>query len=270
MSASINDKITDVRNAARPNSARVTSGRTSGNSALACDNLSGWPTASKVHFVTYQIDSNAKVIAGTQLDCSGIVTGNNIGSLVVIDGTDTGNNIGDVVEMLPTAAWAQDLATAITHQHDRLGNHVGISNTGGLTTDTLTSTGNAVLGGTVTVPAASIAGASLVANSVTPAQMLGIDLFGVATTSVGVAPAAGSGQFYMQSGSTVGAFSSGALSVSFPTAFPTGVLSIIVCNGDDAGGGSMSVSQANTSTSGFRAQKTGDGTFRVNWIAIGF
>lgn len=152
MSASTADQITDTRNAARPNSARVTSPRSSGGGSLACDSLAGWPTAanSKVHFVTYQITSTNAVVAGTQLDCSGIVTGNTINSMVVIDGNDEGNSVGDVVEMLPTAAWAQDLADALTHQHDRQGNHLAINNTGGLTTDTATVTGNAVVGGVAT------------------------------------------------------------------------------------------------------------------------
>lgn len=121
MPASPNDLITDVRNAARPNSARVTSGRSAEGTTLACDNLTGWPTASKVHFVTYQIDSNSNPVAGTQLDCEGIVSGNNISSFTVNDGNDTGNAVNDVVEMLPTAAWGQDLADALMASHDRDG-----------------------------------------------------------------------------------------------------------------------------------------------------
>lgn len=121
--ASINDKITDVRNTARPNSARVTTARTVGGDNLACNDLTGWPTASKVHFVAYQIDTNLNVIENTQIDCSGIVSANTITNLEVLDGTDGGNSIGDVVEMLPTASWAQDLADALTNEHDREGVH---------------------------------------------------------------------------------------------------------------------------------------------------
>lgn len=121
--ASTTDKITDVRNAARPNSARVSTSRSAGGANLACNDLTGWPTASKVHFVTYQIDSNSNPVSGTQLDCSGIVSGATITNLAVIDGTDTGNSVGDVVEMLPTAAWGQDLADGLTVGHDRTGAH---------------------------------------------------------------------------------------------------------------------------------------------------
>lgn len=121
--ADTTDKITDVRNGARPISARVTVARAAGGTELSCNALTGWATASKVHFVTYQIDANSNPIAGTQLDCYGIVSGATITSFTVIDGTDGGNSIGDVVEMLPTAAWGQDLADALTTEHDRLGVH---------------------------------------------------------------------------------------------------------------------------------------------------
>lgn len=123
MSANITDKVTDTRNAARPNTATVSSTRSAGGTTLACNSLSGWPTASKVHFVTYKIDTNSNPIVGSQLDCYGIVSGNNIGSFTVVDGTDIGNSVGDVVEMLPTAAWGQDLADALTLEHGRTGAH---------------------------------------------------------------------------------------------------------------------------------------------------
>lgn len=150
MAASTGDKITDTRNAARPNSAKVSSGRSAGGTTLACDNLVGWPTASKVHFVTYTIDSNSNPVAGTQLDCYGIVSGNNIGSFTVVDGTDTGNAVNDVVEMLPTAAYGQDLADALASQHNRTGAHKNI------TTDTITTTGNATVGGTLGAGASTV------------------------------------------------------------------------------------------------------------------
>lgn len=145
MAANILDKITDIRNAARPNSARATGTRSAAGVSLACDNLAGWPTASKVHFVTYQVDSSSSPVAGTQLDCSGIVSGNSITSFTVLDGTDLGNSVGDYVEMLPTAAWGQDLADALTAQHSRTGTHKS------LTTDTLVTTGNVTVGGTLAV-----------------------------------------------------------------------------------------------------------------------
>lgn len=163
--ASVNDKITDIRNAARPNSARATGTRSAGGVSLACDSLAGWPTASKVHFVTYTVDSNSNPVAGTQLDCYGIVSGNTIGSFTVVDGNDIGNSVGDYVEMLPTAAWGQDLADALTAQHTRTGLHTGI------TTDTIT-----VSSGT-SLPAGDIGTADLAADAVTAAKLADASVF---------------------------------------------------------------------------------------------
>ncbi len=162
MSASLNDKVTDVRNAARPNSARATGTRSTGGASLACDSLAGWPTASKVHFVTYQIDSSSEPVAGTQLDCYGIVSGNSITSFTVVDGSDTGNIVGDVVEMLPTAAWGQDLADALMSQHKRSGTHADT-----ITTDTINENTSAH---GVTIDGVNIKdGALTTTGSVTPA-----------------------------------------------------------------------------------------------------
>lgn len=114
--------FTDTRNGARPNSARASGTRSAGGTSLACDSLAGWPVSPrKVHFVTYQIDSNSVPVAGTQLDCTGIVTTNTINSFTVIDGNDTGNSVNDVVEMLPTAAWGQDLSDGLNVLHNRDG-----------------------------------------------------------------------------------------------------------------------------------------------------
>lgn len=159
------DKITDTRNAARPNSARANGTRAAGGTSLSCDDLTGWPVASKVHFVTYQIDSNSNPVAGTQLDCRGIISGNTVGSFAVLDGNDTGNSIGDVVEMLPTSSWGQDLADALTHQHSRIGAHVGITNTSGMTTDTLTVTSG------TTLPTGDIGTADIADAAITNAKL---------------------------------------------------------------------------------------------------
>lgn len=123
MAASVNDKLTATFNSANPNVARVTSSRTAGSATLACDNLAGWPTVTKVHFATYQIDADNAVVEGTQIDWYGIVSGNNIGSLTRLAGaTDAGNSIGDVVEMMPTGSWAQGIYDWGTQFADTQGN----------------------------------------------------------------------------------------------------------------------------------------------------
>lgn len=169
MAASLNDKITDVRNSARPNTARVTTVRTTGASNLACDSLIGWPTASKVHFVTYQVDTNNNVIAGTQLDCYGIVSANTITNMTVVDGTDGGNSVGDYVEMLPTAAWAQDLSDGLLQTLNRDGSLqdeiVGTANLENLAVTTAKLGADAVTAAKLADEA--VVTANIVANSVT-------------------------------------------------------------------------------------------------------
>ncbi len=123
---------------------------------------------------------------------------------------------------------------------------------------------------TTKVADAAITTAKLDTAAVTPEKMLGIDLLGRTTAITGSAPTAGTGQFYIQAGSSVGVFSSNALDISFPTPFPNGVLSVVVTDGDNSAGGGLSVTQANINASSFRAQSPSDGTKRVNWIAIGF
>lgn len=117
MAASINDKLRKTYNAANPNVALVTVTRASLGTTLTCDNLTGWPTDTAVDFSTYKKNSSGAVIAGTQIDWKGIVSGSTIGTLTRITGAaDTGSAIGDVVEMNPTASWANDLVTnVLTH-----------------------------------------------------------------------------------------------------------------------------------------------------------
>jgi hypothetical protein len=130
MAASLTDKITDTYNAQNPNVARVTGTRVASGTTLTCDNLAGWPTASKVHFSTYQVNTSGTYVAGSQIDWSGLVTSSTtIGSLTRLTGaTDSGSSVGDYVEMNPTAKWAQDLSDALILEHGRTGIHALTSN----------------------------------------------------------------------------------------------------------------------------------------------
>lgn len=133
MSAGSTNKFTDTFNSANPNVAKVTSSRTALATTLSCDNLAGWPTVSKVHFSTYQIDTNNAVVPGTQIDWEGVVSGNNIGTLVRKAGaTDAGNAVGDIVEMNPTGSWGHDLYSGLTTEHNQDGTHSAISLTGNI------------------------------------------------------------------------------------------------------------------------------------------
>ena len=118
MAANINDQFSEVSTGTRPTTTTVASVRSVSGSSLVCDDLTGWATNTAVHFVTYELDGQGSVVAGTQQDMKGIVSGNTIGSIVVTGGTDIGNKVGDVVQQLPTAAWAKDLADGLLVSHD--------------------------------------------------------------------------------------------------------------------------------------------------------
>lgn len=140
MSAALTNKFTDTFNTTNPNSARVATSRTSGAASLTCDNLAGWPTVSKVHFATYTIDTNNAKVAGSQIDWTGIVSGNTIGSMTRMAGaTDNGNTIGQVVEMMPTASWAHDVYSGLTAEHNQDGSHSAITATSIVTSGNITA-----------------------------------------------------------------------------------------------------------------------------------
>ena len=124
MAATINDKISLVSDGStRPSSATVQSTRAIGASTLSCDDLTGWATDTAVHFVSYKVDSEGRVVAGSQIDMKGIVTGNNINNIVVTSGagTDQGNSVGDIVIAVPTAKYARELAEHLLVSHNQDG-----------------------------------------------------------------------------------------------------------------------------------------------------
>lgn len=121
MPASITDKLTLAGNGTRPVSTTVTTLRAAAATSLICADLTGWPTTTACHFVTYKIDGNSKIVVGSQVDWKGIVTGSTINSLTVTGGTDAGNAVGDIVEILPTAAWGNDTIQAMQAAHDQDG-----------------------------------------------------------------------------------------------------------------------------------------------------
>lgn len=122
MAASINDKFTETFNGQNPASTTVANSRSLGGTTLVCQSLVGWPTASAVHFATYQKDSTGAKIAGSQTDWKGVVSGSSINTLTREGAAaDSGNGIGDIVEMMPTYSWAQDLAKGLEQLHNNDG-----------------------------------------------------------------------------------------------------------------------------------------------------
>lgn len=122
MAASINDKFTEATNGSRPVPTTLTALLPSGASpgTATCGALTGWPTATAVHFIIYTVDVNGRKVSGSQTDWKGIVSGSTITGLVLKAGTNNGYSIGAVVEAAPTAAWADDVieGLAVSHKQD--------------------------------------------------------------------------------------------------------------------------------------------------------
>ena len=113
--AAITDKITGTRSgSSNAVPTTVSSTRSIGGTSLSCVDLTGWPTATAVHFITYKKKSDGSIDRSTQCDWKGIVSGTTIGSLTLKNGTDAGNAVGDFVEMAPTGAFMQDLVDGVS------------------------------------------------------------------------------------------------------------------------------------------------------------
>lgn len=122
MSANITDLLTQATTNSRPSPTSVSAIRAPGATSLQVLALTGWPTATAVHGITYKINTSGQKIAGTQIDFKGVISGTQINNFTTKAGTDNGNAIGDIVEAAPTAAWANDLQTWGSTHADELGN----------------------------------------------------------------------------------------------------------------------------------------------------
>lgn len=129
MAAAITDLVTQATVNSRPTPTTVSSTRSAAGAILSCLALTGWPTGTAVHFITYKINTSGAKIAGSQADWKGIVSGTTITNLTLKAGTDVGNAVGDIVEASPTAAYANDLVTWGTAQHNQDGTHAAVTAT---------------------------------------------------------------------------------------------------------------------------------------------
>lgn len=123
MAPAITDKFTEATNGTRPVPTTLTALRSVGAASITCAALTGWPTATAVHFMIYRIGTNGAKVAGSQTDWKGIVSGSTITGLVLKAGTDLGDSVGAVVEAGPTAAWADDVTEGIAVDHSQTGAH---------------------------------------------------------------------------------------------------------------------------------------------------
>lgn len=73
----------------------------------------------------------------------------------------------------------------------------------------------------------------------------------------------------IQAGSAV--LAAASATVTFPTAFPNGIVAVLICNGDATASANPAMGVAQSSTSGFVAKLSGSTVpWRCNWIAIGW
>jgi hypothetical protein len=79
------------------------------------------------------------------------ISGSQITNVVWVRGTNVGHAGGVTIVDYVTGAGHNMITTGILKQHTQGGAHTGITNTGGLTTDTATVTSNATVGGTLNV-----------------------------------------------------------------------------------------------------------------------
>lgn len=108
--ASITDKLCKASDGSGvyPNVAKVVQVRTAGEKTLRCDNLSGWPTDTPVHFSSYRLNADGSIDYESQSDWKGIVSQNSIINLEWQAGAvDSGNLVDDQIEMnLTIGMWA--------------------------------------------------------------------------------------------------------------------------------------------------------------------
>jgi hypothetical protein len=149
----ITDKFTRVSDGARAEPTTLAANRSVGATTITCTDLATWKDAFKVHFIIYRVDTNGKKIAGSQLDCIGIPTGNTLTNVQYKAGTDTGNASGAIVEAAPTTAYADELYEGLTAEHDVNGHHTAVTATTVSTSGRVTAgNGLTVSSGTVVLP----------------------------------------------------------------------------------------------------------------------
>lgn len=261
MTPDINDQFTYVAVDTKTN--LESPGYTMGDNTINCADLSKWVVASDntaVYFAIDVVDDSGVRINGTYTEWKGIVSGNTIGSLQLQAGfvdQDYADSVNTRVYMVITQSWANAL----------MGGLLALMNQD--------STLKAEVVGTTQLQPASVTTAKLANDAVTPAKMLGIDLFGLGSVldDGGVAvPSAGGGQFYIQTGTVVVVTNgSGSGSFTWPTPFPNGLVTAVAVEGDATAGNNhfrlLSSTKVGTS---FNFQGMGVNNVRVNYIAIGF
>ncbi len=273
--------------AGEPVRATVLAARIIGSTSISVNALTNWPTGTFIA-TTGTLLANGTLSPSTVQVFYGTASGTTITILSFASGySDLGNAINDVVVIKPTTEWANTISDAFTNviQPNAVAsaaNLVQVTNAIAGSSPTIAPIGtdaniNLTLRGkgtgSVLLPAGSVTGTDLAANTVTGNNLVGINMFGVGGNILGTAPPRLTGQFYMQGGTAVVSYLSYSASIGFPVAFPNGVLAVYVCYGDTVGSNTdINVIQSTVTTSSFGIGNNviASGGVSVNWIAIGF
>jgi len=145
MAATATDKFKKQANNFSTSTSSLIVGTT--DTSVTLSSVVGLPTDTAVVLVIDRVDANGNKTPSKREYVQGIVSGSSIISLTRGLGSSTAqsHSIGAVVEQVFDQNTWNDAVSGILTQHTQTGTHTGI------TTDTLTSTGNVVVGGTLTV-----------------------------------------------------------------------------------------------------------------------
>lgn len=113
----------------RPVATTLAAQKLSGATGATLVATTGWDTGTKVHGIMYRTDAGTGLkVAGSQIDWKATVSGTSLTNFAVTAGTDDTYAIGTTVELAPTAAWGDDIATGILVDHSQTGTHVMSTN----------------------------------------------------------------------------------------------------------------------------------------------
>lgn len=241
-----------------------------GATTVPLNSIAGYANGEVAVFVVDPSDATKKQTFTGTIDTAGIqVTG-----VVWTAGTNQAHSGGATVVDYATATHISMMTKGILVHADQDGTLKAgaVDNAAVLASDVVTTP--KILDANVTtakIADNAVTTAKIADGSVTPAKMLGVDIFSYQNSISGTAPVAGTGQFYMQAGtSVITTNASGDGTVTFSTAFPAGLLTVVACDGDDGTNVNFSIlAGSNQSAFNFSSNKVST-NLRVNWIAIGF
>lgn len=111
----------------RPVATTLAAQKINGATSASVVATTGWETSTPVHGIMYRTDGNGDKVAGSQIDFKADVSGTTLNNFTVTAGTDDTYAIGTTVELSPTAAWGDDMATGILEEHNQDGTHSDVT-----------------------------------------------------------------------------------------------------------------------------------------------